>query len=309
MIKNALNIFFCFFMLVSSSGAVELQTYRGPEITIRYQAPLSGPAERIGSHYKKARTDIETKLGWQLYFDPSVVLIGDSEVFQEMVRNKLVTAFAVPEKNLIVIDYSRMDRIPFDLEDTLKHELSHLLLHQQIAPPLLPKWLDEGVSQWASGGIADILHTGEKDILRQAVLSSRLIPLTGISMIFPDTDWGLMLAYEESKSIVEFILHRYGEENLRLILHGLENQRTIDQALYAVLGTRLDTLEQTWKKGLSRESSWISYVADHMSWVLFFLAALITVAGFCVVKRRIKNYRDEEDGEGAEESGGQQTEE
>ncbi|MBS1114474.1 MAG: hypothetical protein H6Q94_203, partial [Nitrospirae bacterium] len=149
----------------------------------------------------------------------------------------------------------------------------------------------------------------EKDILRQAVLSSRLIPLTEISMFFPDTDWGLMLAYEESKSIVEFILHRYGEENLRLILHGLENQRTIDQALYAVLGTRLDTLEQTWKKGLSRESSWISYVADHISWVLFFLAALITVAGFCVVKRRIKNYRDEEDGEGAEESGGQQTEE
>ena len=97
--------------------------------------------------------------------------------FQEMAGNKLVTAFAVAERNLIVIDYSRMDRIPFDLEDTFKHELTHILLHQRIGGPYLPKWLDEGVAQWASGGMADILRTGDKDLLQQAVLSHRLLSL------------------------------------------------------------------------------------------------------------------------------------
>ncbi len=309
MIKNVLEFFFCFLVLASSSAAVELEMYRGPEITVRYQAPLSGPAERISGHYKKAKTDVETMLGLRLKVDPAVVLIRDTQVFQEMARNRLVTAFAMPEKELIIIDYSRMDRIPFDLEDTLKHELSHILLHQQVPSSVLPKWFDEGLSQWASGGIADILQNGEKDVLRQAVLSSRLIPLAELSMIFPDTPEGLMLAYEESRSFVEFIVHQYGEEKLRLILQGLEHQKTIEQAVYEVLGVRLETLEQMWKKGLSREDSWISYAADHMSWVLFFLAALLTVAGFCLVKRRMTNYRDEEEAEAVEEGDEQQAEE
>ena len=87
----------------------------------------------------------------------------------------------MPERNLIVIDYSKMNRIPFDLEDTFKHELSHILLHQEIDASSLPKWLDEGVAQWASGGIADILRTGEKDLLQQAVLSHRMLALKDIS--------------------------------------------------------------------------------------------------------------------------------
>jgi hypothetical protein len=286
-----------------------MEEYHGPEITVRYEVPLKDAAKRLASAYGSNRTDLETKLGWRLQTAPVVVLVHDHGLFQEMAGNNLVTAFAIPERNLIVIDYSRTGRVPFDLEDTFKHELSHILLHQKIDASSLPKWLDEGVAQWSSGGMADIMRTGEKDLLQQAVLSHRMIELKDITATFPSSPNSLNLAYEESKSFTEFIVKHYSEENLRLILHGLANQKTIDQAAYEVLGVRLDTLEQIWKKGLSRESSWISYVADHMSWVLFFLAALITVAGFCVVKRRMKNYRDEEDGEGAGEGGGQQAEE
>ena len=90
----------------------------------------------------------------------------------------------MPARDLIVIDYSRMNRVPFDLEDTLRHELSHILLHQEIDVSSLPKWLDEGVAQWASGGMADILRTGEKDLLQRAVLSHRLIALDNLRQHF-----------------------------------------------------------------------------------------------------------------------------
>jgi len=49
------------------------------------------------------------------------------------------------------------------------------------------------------------------------------------------------------------------------------------------------------KESLSKGDLWISYAAEHLYWLLFFFAALISIAGFCVAKRRIKNYRDEED--------------
>jgi hypothetical protein len=199
-----------------------------------------------------------------------------------------------------------MDRVPFDLEDTFKHELMHILLHQRIGSPNLPKWLDEGVAQWASGGIADIMRTGDKDLLQQAVLSHRLLPLKEISSNFPDSPNSLILAYEESKSFTEFLVKHYGEAQLRLLLQGLEKHETIEKAIYDIYGVSLDVLEQTWKKGLIRENPWIAYIADHMSWLLFFLAALITVAGFCVAKRRMRNYRDEED-EAEGEEGGEQS--
>jgi len=309
MIKNTLNVFLLIFILTASSGAAEMEEYHGPEITVRYDVPLKNAAVRIASGYKKTRNDIETKLGWRLRVDPVVVLMRNNDAFQEMAGNRLVTAFAVGGRNLIVIDYSRMDRIPFDLEDTFKHELTHILLHQRIGDSYLPKWLDEGVAQWASGGIADIMRTGDKDLLQQAVLSHRVLSLKNISSNFPDSPNGLILAYEESKSFTEFIVKHYGESQLRLLLQGLEKQGTIEQAVYDSYGVSLDVLEQRWEKGLIKENSWIAYMADHMYWLLFFLAALITIAGYCAVKRRMRNYRDEDEGEGAEEGGGQQTEE
>lgn len=307
MIKNALNSLVVMLLLTTLAGAADLEEYRGPEIIVRYEAPLRNAARQIAADYRKTRNDIETKLGWRLQIDPVVVLIRNNNAFQDMARNKLVTAFARPERNLIVIDYSRMNRIPFDLQDTFKHELTHILLHQKIPPSLLPKWLDEGVAQWASGGMADILHTGEKDLLQQTVLSHHLMPLADISSTFPDSPGSLMLAYEESKSFVEHIVNHYGEAKLRSLLHSLEKQGTIEQAVYDNYGVSLDMLEQIWKKTLSREISWISYAADHLIWVLFFFAAVITVAGYCVVKRRIKNYRDEDDEAGEKEGDGQQT--
>jgi hypothetical protein len=219
-----------------------------------------------------------------------------------MARNTLVTAFAMPEMDLIVIDYSKMNRTPFDLEDTFGHELSHILLHQEINASSLPKWLDEGIAQWASGGIADILRSGEKDLLQQAVLSHRMLALKDISATFPASPNGLSLAYEESKSFTEFIVKHYGEAKLRLILRRLEKGQTIEQAAFVNLGLPLEKLEQQWKDSLSKENLWISYAAEHLYWLLFFFAALISIAGFCAAKRRMKNYRDEEDEQVEEES-------
>lgn len=307
MINDILKIMACIFILTAYSGATEMEEYNGPEVTVKYEPPLKGAAVRIASDYRITRTDIEAKLGLRLRTAPVVVLMRDNAAFQEIAGNKLVTAFATDKSNLIVIDYSRMDRTPFDLADTFKHELTHILLHQNIAPSSLPKWLDEGVAQWASGGIADILRTGEKDLLQQAVLSHRVISLGDLSSTFPASPNSLMLAYEESRSFTEFMVKHYGEEKLRLLLQGLERQGTIEESVYNSYGLSLDALVQMWKKGLIRENSWISYVADHMYWLLFSLAALMSVAGYCAAKRRMRNYRDNGDepeaGDSEEKSG------
>jgi len=295
MIKKSLHILTFILILATLSNAAELAEYRGPDITVRYEEPLGAAAKRMASDYRKTRTEIETKLDLRLRSDPLVVVVRDNISFQEMVRNKLVTAFAVPEKNLIVIDFSMMNKTPFDLQDTFKHELIHLLLHQNIRSSSLPKWLDEGVAQWASGGVADIMRTGEKDLLQQALLTHHLMPLRDIAVTFPDPANSFSLAYEESRSFTEFIVQKYGESKLILIIHDLAGQGDIEEAVSTNIGLGLDVLERQWKKDLKSEYSWIVYVADHLYWLLFLAAALITASGFCVIKRRMKNYHDEED--------------
>ncbi|MEW6110119.1 MAG: peptidase MA family metallohydrolase [Nitrospirota bacterium] len=195
----------------------------------------------------------------------------------------------------MAIDYSKMDRTPFDLPATLKHELCHLILHTEIQSSNLPKWLDEGVAQWASGGIADIINPENKDILKQAVLSGSLPPLNDIQRTFPAAHRGLILSYQESRSFIEFIVSEYGEDKLISIMHSLKSSLSIENAVLNNLGEELNMLEQKWRKNLVKKYSWPTYIADHIYWILFFTAALITLTGYIMFRRRMRDYRDEEE--------------
>lgn len=289
-------IFFLITSLCASvSGAADMLTYHGPAVTVRYPSALRGAATALVRSYPGVRSDLETKLGWKTDFIPLIILIRRNPEFGKLIgaENELVTAFAVPGQNLIVMDYSKLGKNPFDVDATLEHELCHLLLHRHVHSP--PRWLDEGVAQWASGGMADIINPGHKDILKQMSLAKRLIPLQDLSAYFPGEPRGFFLAYEESKSFVEYVAHEYGAEKLRAALHRMEKGETADQALTNTVGINLDALQEKWRGYLRRRYSWPSYLANNLFWILFFSAALVTLIGYIQAKRRLKNYRDEDD--------------
>ena len=274
--------------------AVELKQLDAPEVIMRYEPALESAAVGLAAVYPGIRADVENKLAWRIGFVPVVVLIRRHDSFLRESRNDLVTAFAVPGEDLIAIDYSSMERTPFDLRSTLAHELCHLLLHRNIEDPALPRWLDEGIAQWVGGGM-DILDTGEKDVLKQAVLAGNLLRLSDISLHFPEQSRALRLSYEESRSLVEFIVREYGTGKLLSILEGLHDGKTIEQAVSENLQVGLATLEGNWRNSLLKNYSWQTYLADHIYWILFFLAALGTICGYLRLRKRFKNYRDEGD--------------
>jgi Ni,Fe-hydrogenase maturation factor len=286
-----------FLLIPVSSAGLEVKQLISEEVIIQYQPPLEKAAEDILEAYPEIRTAAEKKFGWKAGFIPTVVLIHQNEVFRKMTGNNLITAYAVPQKSLIVIDYSKMDRTPGDLQSTFEHELYHLLLHQYIGSPHLPKWLDEGFAQWASGGIADIINPGNKDILKQAVLSDTLLHLEDIESSFPSQSRGLILSYQQSRSFVEYIVHEYGKERFLAVLGSLMDGQPVEQAISENLSVALDILELNWRKHLVRKYSWMSYLADHIYWILFSLAAVITVLGFLRFIIRYKTYRDDDEEE------------
>ncbi|MBI5634302.1 MAG: hypothetical protein HZA15_12585 [Nitrospirae bacterium] len=282
----------------------ERRILKDDNVTVSFDDPLQNAASEILRLYPGTRSALTNDLGWRTEFRPHVVLIKDSTSFKRAANSDLVIAYAVPQKNLIVIDYSKMNVHPFTLGATLKHELCHLELHHHIASNNLPRWFDEGICQWVTGGLAEIMTAGNRAVLREAALTHRLISLEGLAEGFPGDGRGLLLAYEESKSIVEYIIKEFGVSGVQGILEYMSKGADLETAFHNNLSLSPYELEKRWRSSLEEKTFWISYIGDNIYEILFLSAALMTVYGFLILLKRKKEYKDEDGGEDEEEEEG-----
>jgi hypothetical protein len=280
-------------MYADGLGVIE-----GSDLVVRYDEPLKNAAREVIELYPRIKHELEGILGWEIDFKPSILLIRENARFQEITANPYIIAFAIPGKHLIVIDYSKMNISPFTLEVTLKHEMCHVLLGSNIPDERLPRWLNEGFCQWVTGGIAELMIDDRQPSLSKASLSHRLIPLTLLSRRFPGDKNQLILAYEESKSVVDYMVTKYSRSGVVSILDHLREGDTIDEATREGLLLTLDELEKGWTQYLQGKVTWIGYLAANIYTILLFVAAILACAGFVrvLIKRRRRALMpDEED--------------
>ncbi|GBE05760.1 MAG TPA: hypothetical protein ENH45_02080 [Nitrospirae bacterium] len=274
--------------------ASETATIRSEELTVQFEEPLRNAAKEIADVYPYVKAELEQVFGPEPVFRPTVVIIKDEKAFQKMTGSKIITAFAVPQKNLIVIDSSKMSRHLFSTKVTLKHELCHLFLHYYVKEKKLPKWLNEGISQWVSGGIAEIMTGDNRDLLKQAALSGRFISLRDLSETFPANEKYLVLAYEQSRSIVEYIDKEFGTAAILEILDHIGEGNDIDTSVQRALAISAEELENRWHGYLRKKTTWFTYLSNNLYTILFSLAGVLTFYGFVRLLIRKRAYRDED---------------
>jgi hypothetical protein len=262
---------------------------------VSFDARLRNAAAEVLKIYPGVRAELTKQLGWGADFRPQIVLIKDRASFRRIASSDLVLAEAIPREDLIVIDYSRMNVQPFTLGTTLKHELCHLVLHRHIAAQNLPRWFDEGVCQWVTGGLAEIMPVGNRSMLREAALSHRLISFERLTERFPADGRDLILAYEESRSVVDYIRKEFGASGVRGILEYMSEGDDLDSAFRKSLSISSDELEKRWRSSIVEKTFWLSYIGDNIYVILFAFAALITVYGFFMILKKRREYKDEEE--------------
>jgi hypothetical protein len=294
MARKELFLFVIFFVLFHPSlHAEQASVIQTDEIVVVFEEPLRFVANEAVNIFPTIKSDLESSLNWTLDFRPTLVLTTNRERFEEMTGSGVVVAYAVPQRKLMVIDYTKMNTAPFSLGTIMKHELCHLFLHNRVKNGRLPRWLDEGISQLASDGIAEIMMSRKGSILDKAVLSNKLLSMKRLSQSFPRDKESLLLSYEESKSFVEFINHEFGRERILDLLGHLREGSEIDGAVLKSFSIPFDELERRWHTHLRKKITWFTYLANNLYTILFFLAALITIAGF--VRMMIKKRRYGED--------------
>ncbi|GBD97901.1 MAG TPA: hypothetical protein ENG83_03100 [Nitrospirae bacterium] len=292
---NFLYAILLLFFFCKSIYAIETNIVQKDGVIVQYEKSLQTVAKEIIRIYPAVKRELEKTFGSEIEFRPTVILTDNRKDFRKMVGNDLVVAIAVPQNNLIVIDNSKMKTGPFTLEITLKHELCHLLLYHYTEGGNLPKWLNEGISQWVTGGISEMIMGENKNLLKQATLSGRFIPIKDLATRFPNDDKNLMLAYQESRSMVDYIDREFGPGKILQILRHLKNGDNADTAILKGLSISPEELESNWHDFIRKKFTWFTYLSSHLYQLLFFLAALILIYGFIqfIIKKRA--YRDEEE--------------
>ena len=285
-----------FIALSASFLSAETGSIHTSAVKVLFEKPLMPVAREIAEIYPAVSSELSRTFRWEIDFSPEIVLAKDRDTFRKMVGSDSILAFAVPERNLIVLDTSRVYTKPFTLRTTLKHELCHLVLHRNIQGDRLPRWLDEGICQWASGGIAELMAEDSDKALAQAAASDRLIPMRELEQ-FPDEDKSLLLAYEESKSFVEYLISKSGEEGLLQAMGHFKEGNSLDDAIQRSFSMSLHDLEQDWQAHLKRKYTWFYYLSSNLYTILFVFAALITVYGFIRLLQKKRAYKDEEEEE------------
>ncbi len=276
---SLLGYLFAIFIL-PSAGVAKPLVMQNDDVIVVYETSLEGAADKVLRLYPDLKQELGQIFPWSLDIRPQVVLVKNTLNFRKLARNEFFVAFAVPDQNLIVIDYSRMNQRPFSLRITFKHELCHLLLQRHISSRHLARWLEEGICQWVSDGIGEILLDKRSSGLDAAIMTDRVLPLSRLANTFPRDKLSLILAYEQSKSVVNFIDRNYGKEAILDLLGHLKNGESIDDAALKSIGITTLELEKDWLNHLERIPRWLVFLADNLYGVLFFLAALLTIFGF-----------------------------
>ncbi len=292
MAYNRLIVFVVFLFLCS---AVPLLANNN--VLITSEGPLKGVKEEVVKIYPSVQRELSQLFDTTISDRIHIHLMTQNE-FIKITRNRYISAFAVPARHTIVINYSRMRNF-YMMKETLKHELCHLFVFK-IAGAKPPRWVDEGFCQWVTSGISEIILGRTEETLRRAVLSDRVIPISKLTT-FPSDKVGLSLAYEESKSFTGFLIKNYGEKRFIDFIKGFRGQDSTEDLFLKTFGISLPEAERQWINSLKGGSQVIRFIAEHIYEILFFLGALLTVAGFIVLllrkraMKKMEEYWDEEE--------------
>jgi hypothetical protein len=294
-LKRTLYLLTCAFItLPTGIRAEELRAMESKDLTVLFDPSLRVVPSETFRLYPLIKADLERLFGWELPTKPSIVFPGRENRHLIFSGSSLIAAFAIPARNLIVIDSSRVSHEFFDLEATLRHEMCHLLLHSYTGHPVLPRWLDEGVCQWVSGGIGEIIMDEKRSRVNRAAFSGRFISLQRLEKGFPPDGEDLLLAYEESKGFVVYLISRYGKKTLLNLLAEMRRGTTAKGAFLKATSVPLERIEREWHEFLEGRVTWLARLGYYLYEIVFALMAFVTLYAFIRVTRKKRGYGEED---------------
>jgi hypothetical protein len=137
------------------------------------------------------------------------------------------------------------------LDSTLQHELAHILFREYVGldNPNVPRWLDEGVAQYAERDRRE----RALEFVREGLQRDRYFPFIDFHgmRLRPADGEAAVLYYRQAVSVVHFFIARYGSSRFIDFCSNLRDGYSIERALSFATGGSIDSLEDlegAWKR-------------------------------------------------------------
>lgn len=238
------------------------------------ELPVESNFERLSQAYFDIRytEDLARSKGFDIRDDLLEARRTVGADFQSWPKHKLIVLLYLPEQfrslragtpDWLAGQYDGKVRVPLPgqgldragVRRTLIHEYTHAVIHD-VTNGQLPVWLNEGLAEYEAWKGQD----PPWPTLKQAVAKEQILPWsrlsTGFSMSLPAGE--VALAYEQSHSIVRYLVERYGFWRIRRLLKTLVGGTPIEDAMakeFHQKPARLETEWRTWLTGLLAQSS------------------------------------------------------
>ena len=130
---------------------------------------------------------------------------------------------------------------------TASHEVTHILTHRagDSIYGNVPSWLDEGLAEYGNvepGFSYDIA-------LDFALNTDQLLPITSMPVLPGDPE-DVIIFYGQARSLVQYMIFRWGPEAMRELLAVLKSGTNMDDALLQVYGGDRLALENDWRAAI-----------------------------------------------------------
>ena len=226
----------------------QLSTYREQHFIIKYhneEKKMEGfeLRELLRETYRHISTDFGYYLKRQV-----VVLLYDEKEFKDITN--------VP--HWVAGLYDGKVRMPLkgegfnatELRALTRHEVTHAFV-AGMSNGLAPAWINEGLAKYEESKVRE----GDPIVLQSAVRTHQLIPLDQLmqqsSSLAMKDPLLVNLFYEESRSLVTYMIERYGIFRIKQVLAEFGKGKNSDETLRDVLRISAKRLEKEWKDTLS----------------------------------------------------------
>ena len=267
--------------------------HKHADLTVVYPESLQYVLPEIVDSFNRAKNNLHQIFSWSIKKHVRLIIIKNRSVFLQVAEHPLTVAFAEPSRNIITINYQAVIVNPFSLETTIQHELCHILLGEHLEM-FIPRWLNEGIAQWASEGITEIIRP-ENNILQKAAFSGTLIPFYRLEYSFPMESNAFVLAYEQSQSFIVYLVQQYSKQSFLQMLELMKSKHSVHTSMRHIYGKSLNQLEREWVLSQTHFFAWIIFLINNLYTFLFMGLALISIIGFIRMKRKKWQYPDDWD--------------
>lgn len=232
---------------VYTDSRFEWETMSEGPLTVFYYGPTETRARSILDASVEAMANMARVLGIEEIEPVNIVTYNNYRHMQaalpprpQTVREGLITqGQAFTDIRVVVV----LGTDP-SIEGIASHEITHVLVDDAAgrAYTILPLWLNEGLAEF--GNVAP--SESYDNALLYGIYTRRVRPLAHLTRFIGDPD-DVVIAYGQSRSVVSYMIHTYGEAKMAELMSQLDHSLSLDLAMMQVYGFDQDGLDAEWR--------------------------------------------------------------